>query len=85
VESEKEKLLHIEDVLHERVIGQSRAVVAVSEAIQRSRAGLSDPGRPIASFMFLGPTGVLARLRQLDSTWVLRLCRRQVTPHLSPC
>jgi len=58
VESEKEKLLHIEDVLHERVIGQSRAVVAVSEAIQRSRAGLSDPGRPIASFMFLGPTGV---------------------------
>ena len=58
VESEKEKLLHLEDVLHERVIGQSEAVTAVSEAIQRSRAGLSDPNRPIASFIFLGPTGV---------------------------
>ncbi|MGK7905890.1 MAG: ATP-dependent chaperone ClpB [Synechococcus sp.] len=58
VESEKEKLLHLEDVLHERVIGQTEAVTAVSEAIQRSRAGLSDPNRPIASFIFLGPTGV---------------------------
>jgi hypothetical protein len=49
-------------VLHERVIGQSNAVEAVSDAIQRSRAGLSDPGRPIASFMFLGPTGASSRL-----------------------
>ncbi|MDJ0508820.1 MAG: ATP-dependent chaperone ClpB [Crocosphaera sp.] len=58
VESEKEKLLHLEDELHERVIGQEEAVTSVSEAIQRSRAGLSDPNRPTASFIFLGPTGV---------------------------
>ncbi len=58
VESEKEKLLHLEDELHRRVIGQSEAVTAVADAIQRSRAGLSDPNRPIASFIFLGPTGV---------------------------
>jgi ATP-dependent Clp protease ATP-binding subunit ClpB len=58
VESEKEKLLHLEDELHQRVIGQNEAVTAVAEAIQRSRAGLSDPNRPTASFIFLGPTGV---------------------------
>ncbi|MGI0479597.1 ATP-dependent chaperone ClpB [Geminocystis sp. CENA526] len=58
VESEKEKLLHLEDQLHERVIGQNEAVIAVSDAIQRSRAGLADPNRPTASFIFLGPTGV---------------------------
>jgi ATP-dependent Clp protease ATP-binding subunit ClpB len=58
VESEKEKLLHLEDELHQRVIGQEEAVTAVAEAIQRSRAGLSDPNRPTASFIFLGPTGV---------------------------
>ncbi|MBV6622143.1 MAG: ATP-dependent chaperone ClpB [Rivularia sp. (in: Bacteria)] len=58
VESEKEKLLHLEDELHNRVIGQNEAVTAVSDAIQRSRAGLADPNRPIASFIFLGPTGV---------------------------
>jgi ATP-dependent Clp protease ATP-binding subunit ClpB len=58
VESEREKLLHLEDELHQRVIGQNEAVTAVAEAIQRSRAGLSDPHRPIASFIFLGPTGV---------------------------
>ena len=58
MESEKEKLLHLEDQLHERVIGQDEAVTAVSEAIQRSRAGLADPNRPTASFIFLGPTGV---------------------------
>jgi ATP-dependent Clp protease ATP-binding subunit ClpB len=58
VESEKEKLLHLEDELHSRVIGQDEAVTAVAEAIQRSRAGLSDPNRPTASFIFLGPTGV---------------------------
>ncbi|MFM7363881.1 MAG: ATP-dependent chaperone ClpB [Cuspidothrix sp.] len=58
VESEKEKLLHLEDELHHRVIGQQEAVTAVADSIQRSRAGLSDPNRPIASFVFLGPTGV---------------------------
>ncbi len=58
VESEKEKLLHLEEQLHERVIGQDEAVTAVAEAIQRSRAGLADPNRPTASFIFLGPTGV---------------------------
>ncbi len=58
VESEKEKLLHLEGELHKRVIGQNEAVSAVSDAIQRSRAGLADPNRPVASFIFLGPTGV---------------------------
>jgi ATP-dependent Clp protease ATP-binding subunit ClpB len=58
VESEMQKLLHLEDELHQRVIGQQEAVTAVADAIQRSRAGLSDPNRPIASFIFLGPTGV---------------------------
>ncbi|MBE9040143.1 ATP-dependent chaperone ClpB [Oscillatoriales cyanobacterium LEGE 11467] len=58
VESEMEKLLHLEDELHERVIGQNEAVTAVADAIQRSRAGLADPNRPVASFIFLGPTGV---------------------------
>lgn len=56
--NEREKLLQLADQLHERVIGQDEAVEAVADAIQRSRAGLSDPNRPIASFMFLGPTGV---------------------------
>ncbi len=58
VATEREKLLYLEDELHKRVIGQEEAVTAVAEAIQRSRAGLSDPNRPIASFIFLGPTGV---------------------------
>ncbi|MDJ0561980.1 MAG: AAA family ATPase, partial [Microcystis sp. M53599_WE4] len=58
IESEKEKLLNLEEELHESVIGQEEAVTAVAEAIQRSRAGLSDPNRPTASFIFLGPTGV---------------------------
>jgi ATP-dependent Clp protease ATP-binding subunit ClpB len=58
VQSEMEKLLHLEDELHQRVVGQQEAVTAVADAIQRSRAGLSDPNRPIASFLFLGPTGV---------------------------
>jgi len=58
VESEKEKLLHLDAELHQRVIGQDEAVTAVADAIQRSRAGLSDPNRPVASFIFLGPTGV---------------------------
>ncbi len=58
MESEKEKLLHMEDALHKRIIGQSQAVSAVCNAIRRSRAGLADPNRPIGSFLFLGPTGV---------------------------
>jgi ATP-dependent Clp protease ATP-binding subunit ClpB len=58
VQSEMEKLLQLEDELHSRVVGQAQAVTAVADAIQRSRAGLSDPNRPIASFLFLGPTGV---------------------------
>ena len=57
-QSEREKLLYLEEVLHRRVVGQEPAVKAVADAIQRSRAGLSDPHRPIASFMFMGPTGV---------------------------
>ncbi|WP_019200612.1 ATP-dependent Clp protease ATP-binding subunit [Tsukamurella sp. 1534] len=55
---EKEKLLRLEDDLHQRVVGQDEAVLAVSEAVRRARAGLKDPGRPIGSFLFLGPTGV---------------------------
>ncbi|AUN39524.1 ATP-dependent Clp protease ATP-binding subunit [Tsukamurella tyrosinosolvens] len=55
---EREKLLRLEDDLHDRVIGQDEAVLAVSEAVRRARAGLKDPGRPIGSFLFLGPTGV---------------------------
>ncbi|MDD6239684.1 MAG: ATP-dependent chaperone ClpB, partial [Oscillospiraceae bacterium] len=58
VEGEKEKLLHLEDTLHQRVIGQDEAVRSVAEAIMRSRAGIQDPDRPIGSFLFLGPTGV---------------------------
>ena len=58
MESEKEKLLRMEEELHKRVIGQNEAVDAVANAIRRSRAGLSDPNRPIGSFLFLGPTGV---------------------------
>ena len=58
LEGETEKLLHLEDRLHLRIIGQDRAISAISDAIRRSRVGLSDPRRPIASFLFLGPTGV---------------------------
>ncbi len=58
MEGEREKILHLDDTLHKRVIGQSEAVEKVSEAIMRSRAGISDPRRPIGSFLFLGPTGV---------------------------
>ena len=58
LEGEADKLLHMEDRLHERVIGQDDAIVAVSDAIRRARAGLKDPDRPIGSFIFLGPTGV---------------------------
>ena len=58
VQSEKEKLLNLSDWLHDRVIGQNEAVEAVSDAVMRARAGLKDPSRPIASFIFLGPTGV---------------------------
>ena len=58
MEGEREKLLHLEDILHQRVIGQEEAVTKVSDAILRSRAGIRDPKRPIGSFLFLGPTGV---------------------------
>lgn len=58
MQSEREKLLHLEDELHKRVIGQEEAIAAVSDAVRRSRAGLQDPKRPIASFIFLGTTGV---------------------------
>jgi len=58
VESERNKLLHLDEVLHERVVGQDEAVQKVAEAILRSRAGIQDPNRPIGSFLFLGPTGV---------------------------
>ena len=58
LQSEREKLLHLEDELHRRVIGQDEAITAVSDAVRRSRAGLQDPKRPIASFIFLGTTGV---------------------------
>jgi len=58
MQSEKEKLLHLEQELHKRVIGQEEGITAVADAVRRSRAGLQDPKRPIASFIFLGPTGV---------------------------
>ena len=58
LESDTEKLVKIEEVLHERVVGQEEAIGAVASALRRSRAGLSDENRPIGSFMFLGPTGV---------------------------
>ncbi|MBO82742.1 MAG: Clp protease [Actinobacteria bacterium] len=58
VEKDKERLLHLEDRLHERVVGQDDAVVALSDAIRRQRSGVSDPNRPIGTFIFLGPTGV---------------------------
>ena len=58
MEGERDKLLRLEDILHQRVIGQDEAVEKVTEAILRSRAGIQDPDRPIGSFLFLGPTGV---------------------------
>src|SRR4029079_909694 len=58
MEGEMQKLVHLEDALHERVVDQMEAVEAVANAIRRSRAGLSDPNRPIGSFLSLGPTGV---------------------------
>src|SRR5699024_8096682 len=58
MEGERDKLLHLDDALHKRIVGQDEAVTKVSEAILRSRAGIQDPNRPIGSFLFLGPTGV---------------------------
>ena len=58
MEGEREKILHLDDILHKRVVGQDEAVTKVTEAILRSRAGIADPNRPIGSFLFLGPTGV---------------------------
>ncbi len=57
VETEREKLLHLSDILHKRVVGQDKAVDLVSDAVVRARAGIKDPNRPIGSFLFLGPTG----------------------------
>ena len=57
-ESESEKLLHLEDILHKRVIGQNEAVKSIARAVRRARVGIKDPNRPIGSFIFLGPTGV---------------------------
>ena len=84
MEGEMQKLVRMEDELHSRVIGQDQAVTAVANAIRRSRAGLSDPNRPIGSFLFLGPTGVgktelAARSRTSCSTtsgrWSASTCR----------
>ncbi|MBQ7453253.1 MAG: ATP-dependent Clp protease ATP-binding subunit, partial [Clostridia bacterium] len=80
-ETEKDKLVHLEDILHKRVIGQNEAISAVSKAIRRARAGLKDPKRPIGSFIFLGPTGVgktelckaLAEAMFDDENMVIRL------------
>ena len=58
LEGEREKLVHMEDRLEDRVIGQNEAIVAVSNAVRRARSGLQDPNRPIGSFIFMGPTGV---------------------------
>ena len=58
MQGEREKLLHLEEELHKRVVGQEEAIAAVSDAIRRSRAGLQDPKKPIGSFLFLGTTGV---------------------------
>ena len=58
MEGEREKLLHLDSILHKRVIGQDEAVQTVCDAILRTRAGLKDPNKPIGSFLFLGPTGV---------------------------
>jgi ATP-dependent Clp protease ATP-binding subunit ClpB len=58
LQTEKDKLLHLEDYLHKRVVGQEEAIIAVSDAIRRSRAGLQDPKKPLGSFLFIGTTGV---------------------------
>lgn len=84
VQGERQKLLHLADTLHERVIGQDEAVEAVADAVLRSRAGLQDPSKPLGSFMFLGPTGVgkteLAKRSQkicltLKNTWFESTCQ----------
>ena len=85
MQSEREKLLHLEDELHKRVIGQDEAITAVSDAVRRSRAGLQDPKRPIASFIFLGTTGVgktelaktLAEYLFNDETMMTRIDMRE--------
>ncbi|WP_296645807.1 ATP-dependent Clp protease ATP-binding subunit [Romboutsia sp. 13368] len=81
VEEEAERLLNLEEILHDRVVGQDQAVISISRAIRRSRAGLKDPKRPIGSFLFLGPTGVgktelckaLAEVQFGDENQIIRL------------
>ena len=72
--SETKRLAHLENILHERVIGQDKAISAVSRAIRRSRSGIKDENRPIGSFLFLGPTGVgkteLAKSIGSSSLWL---------------
>ena len=75
IEGEREKLLRLQSILHERVIGQNEAVEAVSEAILRARAGIKDPQRPIGSFLFLGPTGVGKRSWQRPSRRVFLIAK----------
>ena len=81
MQSEREKLLHLEDELHKRVIGQEEAITAVSDAVRRSRAGLQDPKRPIASFIFLGTTGV-GKTELAKTSWVRRVLVRPNSPRL---
>jgi ATP-dependent Clp protease ATP-binding subunit ClpB len=71
LEGEKERLLHVEDRLHERVVGQDEAVAAVADAVRRQRAGLSDPNRPAGSFLFVGPTGVGKTELARSLAWLL--------------
>ncbi len=81
LEEEADRLLRLEEILHNRVIGQEQAVKSISKAIRRSRAGLKDPNRPIGSFLFLGPTGVgktelskaLAEVQFGDENQIIRI------------
>ena len=83
--TEREKLLNLADELSKRVINQDEAVDAVADAIQRSRAGMSDPNRPIASFMFLGPTGVgKTELAKALANYLFNTDVRSLLCHQSP-
>ena len=79
LEGEMQKLLNLEDKLHESVVGQDKAVSVIASAVRRSRSGLSDPDRPIGSFLFLGPTGVGKTELAFNwrTSWIYRLRRRR--------